>query len=183
MTRSLAFINFEEIDASVTFYLTQALFCLYVALYRLSLLRRPQRPYGTDELRHELRMKPFLGISDPSPPSFAEFQAYTTMADYSTDELLGTAAKSASAAKQGSESMSKLSEKDCFAVGSHHLWTQKVKSALKSSIATSLAVSALQKALERPGRDGSLDVSVEVPSPDKAYHEWWIVPQIKPKSS
>ncbi|KAL2759451.1 hypothetical protein ACRALDRAFT_1074260 [Sodiomyces alcalophilus JCM 7366] len=181
-TRSLTFNHYEETDASVTTYLAQALFCLYIALYRLSLLQRPQRPYGTDELRYELRMKPFLGISDPRPPSFAEFKACTTMADYSTDDLLDTAAKSAMAAKRGLEGMSRLSDKDCFAVGSHDQWTQRVKAALKSSIAAGLAVSMVQKALARPGQDGSLNVSVEVPGPEKAYHEWWIVPQIRPVS-
>ncbi|ROT43301.1 Mak10-domain-containing protein [Sodiomyces alkalinus F11] len=183
LARSLTFIHYEEVDASNTMYLAQALSCLYVALHRLSLLRRPRRPYGTDELRYELRMKPFLGISDPRPPSFAEFEACTTMAEYSTDDLLDTAAQCAMAAKKGLESMSKLSEKDCFAVGSYEQWTQRVKSALKSGIATSLAVSMVQKALARPGRDGNLNISVEVPRPEKAYHEWWIVPQVRALSA
>ena len=69
---------------------------------------------------------------------------------------------------------------EAFAVGAHAWWLVGVKNGIKSCIATSLAITAVRKAIDKAGPDGKPGVRVEIPTPDKAYHEWWIVPKIIP---
>ena len=49
---------------------------------RLDLIPIPPRPYGTDALRYELRMRPFLAAVDlPDFVQFEEFKALIEMKD------------------------------------------------------------------------------------------------------
>ncbi|TDZ23369.1 N-alpha-acetyltransferase 35, NatC auxiliary subunit [Colletotrichum orbiculare MAFF 240422] len=181
-TRTLNFIRLSLLDAAVTDSLADALSCLYTVLIRLGLVKPPPRPYGTDELRYELRMRPFAAIGLPSLPTFEEFSIGSRQSDASVPELLDLADRAIAGAKRGSEVMSKFPENEAFSVGSHDRWVQTIKNGLKSCIATGLAVSMVRKALEKNGggEGGDLQIRAEVPTPDKSYHEWWIVPRIVP---
>ncbi|KAF6838293.1 N-alpha-acetyltransferase 35, NatC auxiliary subunit [Colletotrichum musicola] len=179
-TRSLSFLRLTLIDAAVTEGLADALCCLYTALLRLGLVKPPPRPYSTDELRYELRMKPFGVIGLPSLPTFDEFTAGTLQSDVSTGDLLLLADRAIAGAKKGFEAMSKFSPAEAFSVGSHDRWVPTMKNGLKSCIAAGLAVSVIRKALDESGEGGDLKLKAEVPTPDKSYHEWWIVPRITP---
>ncbi|OLN92018.1 N-alpha-acetyltransferase 35, NatC auxiliary subunit [Colletotrichum chlorophyti] len=179
-TKSLAFLRLTLLDAAVTESLADALCCLHTAIRRLGLVKPPPRPYSTDELRYELRMKPFAVIGLPSLPSFEEFTDGTQQADATTGELLDLAERAVAGAKKGFEVMSKFPETEAFSVGSHERWLPTVKNGLKSCIATGLAVSVIRKALDKSGEGGDLKLKAEVPTPDKSYHEWWIVPRITP---
>ncbi|KAG7152761.1 hypothetical protein HYQ46_006658 [Verticillium longisporum] len=177
---SLNFIRLSLLDAAITAEMADAMSCLHTALHRLGLLRPQPRPYSTDELRYETRMKPFAVISHPALPTFAEFTAGTRQPETSTADLLRLAERGLAGSKKALEAVGRLSEAEAFSVGSHARWLPGVKGALKSCIATGLAVSVLQKALDRAGEGGDLKLRAEVPTPDKAYHEWWLVPRILP---
>ncbi|KAM0642827.1 N-alpha-acetyltransferase 35 NatC auxiliary subunit [Verticillium nonalfalfae] len=177
---SLNFIRLALLDAAITAEMADAMSCLHTALHRLGLLRPQPRPYSTDELRYETRMKPFAVISHPALPTFAEFTAGTRQPATSTADLLRLAERGLAGSKKALEAVGRLSEAEAFSVGSHARWLPGVKGALKSCIATGLAVSVLQKALDRAGEGGDLKLRAEVPTPDKAYHEWWLVPRILP---
>ncbi|KAF9877645.1 hypothetical protein CkaCkLH20_04780 [Colletotrichum karsti] len=179
-TKSLAFIRLTLLDAAVTDGLADALCCLYTVLHRLGLIKPPPRPYSTDELRYELRMKPFAVIGLPSLPTFDEFTEGTLQSDVSTGDLLALADRAIAGAKKGFEVMSKFPDTESFSVGSNDRWVATVKNGLKSCIATGLAVSVIRKALDKSGDGGDLKLKAEVPTPDKSYHEWWIVPRIIP---
>ncbi|GKT47060.1 N-alpha-acetyltransferase, 35 NatC auxiliary subunit [Colletotrichum spaethianum] len=180
-TKSLAFLRLALLDAAVTEGLSDALCCLYTVLHRLGLVKPPPRPYSTDDLRYELRMKPFAVIGLPSLPTFEEFTIGTQQADCPSADLLDLADRAIAGAKKGFEVMSKLSEAEAFSVGSHDRWLPSIKNGLKSCIATGLAVSVIRKALDKSGEGGGdLKLKAEVPTPDKSYHEWWIVPRIMP---
>lgn len=179
-TKALAFIRLNLLDAAVTCELADALCCLYAVLHRLELLKPPPRPYGTDELRYELRMKPFAVIGHPALPSFEEFTLGARQTDQSTPELLTGASRAVAGAKRGLEAISKLSAPESFSVGSHDRWLPGVKNALKSCIALGLAISALQKTTEKAGGSGAAGLRAEVPTPAKSYHDFWIVPRIVP---
>ncbi|KAL3302566.1 mak10 subunit [Colletotrichum asianum] len=179
-TKSLAFLRLTLLDAAVTEGLSDALSCLYTALHRLGLIKPPPRPYSTDELRYELRMKPFAVIGLPSLPTFEEFTIGTQQSDASIGDLLALADRAIAGAKKGFEVMSKFPETESFSVGSHDRWVPTTKNGLKSCIAAGLAVSVIRKALDKSGEGGDLKLKAEVPTPDKSYHEWWIVPRIIP---
>ncbi|KAF4340483.1 MAK10 glucose-repressible [Fusarium beomiforme] len=178
LERSLAFVRLMLLDAAVTWEMSDALSCLYTALMRLKLVKVPPRPYSNDELRFDLRMRPFAVIGLPPCPNFQEFTLGTTQPESSTTEILRYAERALKGAKQGLEALSKLSPKDSFSIGSHDKWITSKKNALKACIATGLAITTLLKATNDEAN--SLRVKAEVPTPDKCYHDWWIVPRLVP---
>ncbi|KAK4095167.1 hypothetical protein PCL_09195 [Purpureocillium lilacinum] len=181
LQKSLAHTRLSLLDAAVTWELSDALCCLYTVLGRLDLVKPPPRPYSNDDLRYDLRMKPFVAVGFPALPNFHEFTAGVTQSESSSQELLEYAERAAAGAKRGYEALSKLSAKESFSVGSHTRWAASVKGALRSTIAAGIAISSVQKALSRQtSKGGPLGIKAEVPTPDKAYHEWWIVPKIVP---
>ncbi|KAI1031705.1 hypothetical protein LB504_000666 [Fusarium proliferatum] len=178
LERSLAFIRLMLLDAAVTWELSDALSCLYTALMRLELVKVPPRPYSNDEFRFELRMRPFAVIGLPPCPGFQEFNLGTTQPESSTVDILQYAERALKGAKQGLEVLSKLSAADSFSVGSHDKWQTSKKNALKACIATGLAITAALKASKEDA--SNLKLRAEVPTPDKCYHDWWIVPRLVP---
>lgn len=182
LQRSLTYTRLSMLNAAVTWELSDALSCIYTILNRNGIIKPPQRQYSNDQLRYELRMRPFASIGLPVLPSFEEFTAGTKQPESSTKDLLEYAERAATSAKRGFETLSKYSAEDSFSVGSHEVWAASAKGALKSCIATGLAISSLQKALQKAeaNNEAGLGVTAEVPTPDKTYHEWWIVPRILP---
>ncbi|KAF4582021.1 Mak10 subunit, NatC N(alpha)-terminal acetyltransferase [Ophiocordyceps camponoti-floridani] len=180
LKRSLAQARLSLLDAAVTWELSDALCCLYAVLRRLGLVRSPPRPYSSDELRFALRMKPFAAVGFPPPPTFDEFVAGVSQPDATTADLLKYAKSAAAGAKRGFETLSRMSADESFSVGSHPRWLATVKAALKSSIATGVAISTVKKALDDQASGGGLNIRAEVPGPQEAYHDWWIVPVVMP---
>ncbi|KAK4142788.1 Mak10 subunit, NatC N-terminal acetyltransferase-domain-containing protein [Dichotomopilus funicola] len=90
--RSQAFLEHTHALTRATFSLALALSTLYTALARLGLLpslttsssplappaSSSSRPYSTDALRHEIRMKPFASVSLPDLPSHEMMVQATT---------------------------------------------------------------------------------------------------------
>lgn len=179
--RALSYSRLSMLDAAITWELSDALSCLYLVIHRLKLLKLPQRPYSSDELRYELRMKPFVSIGLPDLPSFEDFTQGTMQPGTPTDDILAYGEKALAGAKRGFEAVSKFSAEESFSVGSHDRWATSIKNGLKSCIAAGIAFSTLQKAVREAGNGGSgLKLQAEVPTPAKSYHEWWIVPRISP---
>ncbi|KAI9803933.1 MAG: hypothetical protein M1833_000214 [Piccolia ochrophora] len=73
--RTLSFLNLSLLEANATNAFAEGLFCLYTILSRSALLPEPSRPYSSDALRYELRVKPFLAISIPALVPFEEYRA------------------------------------------------------------------------------------------------------------
>ncbi|KAK7228892.1 hypothetical protein V2G26_001062 [Clonostachys chloroleuca] len=177
LERSLSFIRLSLLDAAATWELSDALSCLYTVLARLGLVKPPGRPYSNDELRYELRMKPFASIGLPELPSFEDFTAGTKQQGTSTDDILEYCDRSLMGAKRAFETMTRLPPTESFSVGSHERWLDTAKNALKSCIAAGLAVKTIQATL-RKGEKVDVKFKVEIPTPDKAYHDWWLVPKL-----
>lgn len=180
LERALAFSRVSLLDAAVTWELSDSLASLYTVLLRLKLVKVPPRPYSDDELRYEIRMKPFAPIALPELPTFEEFETGTTQPEASVDELLEYCERGMTGAKKGFEVLNKLPPDESFTVGSHEAWSASAKGGLKSCIALGLAVSSLRKAIKAHGETKDLKLKVEIPTPEHAYHEWWIVPRLVP---
>ncbi|KAG6157516.1 hypothetical protein E4U37_007270 [Claviceps purpurea] len=190
LKRSLAYTRLSLLDAAVTWELSDALCCLYTVLQRHNLIKPLPRPYSDDLLRFDLRMKPFSYIGSPALPTFEDFTHGSKQPGSSTVELLDCADRAVTSSKRGYEALSKLSAEESFSVGCHERWVEAAKKALKSCIATGVAVSTLRKAVLKTGgndNDENREVAAgaaleglaaEIPTPEKAYHEWWIVPRI-----
>ncbi|KAL1907463.1 N-alpha-acetyltransferase, non-catalitic subunit [Sporothrix stenoceras] len=194
VARSLAFLRTQMLEASVTWELADALSCLYAALHRTGLLKTPVRPYSTDELRYELRMRPFAAIGLPQLPKFEEFQKEAQQSTSSIMAILDYAEKAIGGAKKGCEALTRFTEEEAFSAHHHERWLSRTKGIHKSAIFAGLAVASLKKVVSRVEKDGgsvgngaendvgveALKLTAQVPKPDKCYHEWWIVPKVAP---
>jgi hypothetical protein len=186
--------------------LARALHTLYAVLIRNGLLTRPVRPYSSDRLRHELRMKPFLPLSVPEPLDFDEFESATSVSNATDLEALDDAHKAVSEARKSWEavlkakwvneafgSQGKVSEYQGEQAGIKSdarttlegEWTRDVKNVLKACIATSIAVGILGRTLRKsPQSAGAMkDLKIRIPEPGAkdCYHDWWLVPTITEK--
>ncbi|TQW00510.1 hypothetical protein V2A60_001589 [Cordyceps javanica] len=186
LQRALASTRLTLIDAAVTWELSDALACLHTVLARHNLVRTPARPYSNDELRYDLRMKPFAAIGLPSLPTFAEFTTGCRQPETSSEDLLAYGERALVGAKKGFEALSKLSAEDSFSVGSHERWVAGIKNGLKSCIAAGIAIKTLQKTLAdmskkasaEPLAEAVLKLAVDIPTPVNTYHPSWIVPKV-----
>ncbi|KAI0884498.1 Mak10-domain-containing protein [Annulohypoxylon maeteangense] len=182
---SLAYLRVTMLDAACTWEFADGLCCLYTALQRLNLISLPQRPYSSDTLRYDLRMKPFRGISLPALPTFDEFTRATLQPETATHDLLKYAENAVGGARKGYEALSRMSEAQTFSANTHDRWVVNIKDCLKAAIAAGVAVSTLQRALDRArSREDQvalkLGLKVEMPETGKGYHDWWIVPKLIP---
>ncbi|KAG7285570.1 hypothetical protein NEMBOFW57_010199 [Staphylotrichum longicolle] len=109
-TRSQSYLHLAHLEATTTSHLAAALSALYTALLRLKLIAPPPRPYSTDPLRYQVRMKPFAAIGLPVLPSFDHFTTAVARPDVPTTALLDGAARSAALARQGLEALGKMGE-------------------------------------------------------------------------
>ncbi|KAI1099097.1 Mak10-domain-containing protein [Jackrogersella minutella] len=187
---SLAYLRVTMLDAACTWEFADGLCCLYTALQRLNLVAVPQRPYSSDTLRYDLRMKPFRSIALPPLPTFDEFTRATLQPETTTYDLLKYAESAVGGARKGYEALSKMSETQAFSANTHDRWVGNIKNCLRAAIAAGVAVSTLQRAFERAGgkESGSvpqLGLRVEMPEvgeKGKGYHDWWIVPKLVHKT-
>ncbi|OAA67866.1 Mak10 subunit, NatC N(alpha)-terminal acetyltransferase [Niveomyces insectorum RCEF 264] len=195
-TRSLLYLRTTLLDASVVWELADALAGLYTALQRTRVLPVPARPYGADALRYKLRMRPFAAIELPALPPADAFQKHVEQADVPVTAVLANAAHAVAGAKKGCEALARCGDEEAFAVHCHGRWLASTQSVHKAAIATGLAVAALQRAADgaaaqQPaggngggggGNDDptALKLAAQVPTPDKCYHPWWIVPKLTP---
>jgi len=177
-TKSLSYLRLTMIDAAVVWELADALSCLYTALQRLGLIVPPPRPYSTDALRYDIRMKPFASTGLPELPSFEAFTGATTQPDVSTPSLLGYAERAVGGAKKGCEMLKKLNEKESFTVKSHARWVSGTVNCQKSAIATGLAISVVQRTLTNTPDGTPLKLRVDIKPPQERYHDWWTVPSV-----
>ena len=177
-TRSLSFLRTTMLDAAVTWELADALSNIYNVLHRLNLVVPPPRPYSTDELRYEIRMKPFSLIGLPELPSFQAFARATNQSEIPTSALLDYAEKAIAGAKKGYEVLAKFGEKEAFTANTHSRWLAGTKDCLKSVIFAGIAVSTLKGLTVNGPGDENVKAKVDIPTPGKCYHEWWIVPKI-----
>ena len=179
---ALCYNRLAMVEALSTWKLADALSILYLVLLRTNALKTWERPYSNDELRYELRMKPFSTIGIPPLPTFQEFNHGVNRPRATSIDLLAAAEDSLGKAKSGFELLTKLDPEESFSVGSHDRWLASAKAALKACIATGIVLSSIRKALGEAQDGGKLNIKAEIPTPDKLYHEWWIVPKILPAS-
>jgi N-alpha-acetyltransferase 35, NatC auxiliary subunit len=179
---ALAFNSLSTLEASAKSAFADALSCLFTVLNRLALLTKLPRPYSDDQMRYEVRMKPFLSIGLPELIPFPELTNLVKQPNDTTMDLLNFAAESTAAAKRALEALAKLNAEQAFCHGSHDSWVKDVKDALKACIFTNITIAAVKRGLEAAGEDGKVELKVEIPQPSTRYHVWWIVPKVVPVS-
>ncbi|KAL8944918.1 MAG: hypothetical protein Q9216_000079 [Gyalolechia sp. 2 TL-2023] len=164
---------------------------LYAVLSHFSLLaRRPElMPYNSFELRHALRMKPFMQLSIPELPSYDELVAATSVPLHSeTDngglgiegEVLSTLGISDEAAKMARKEWEAISKLDTETARYKHCgewWMASVKNIIRACIACSIAIATAKKGFQHVEPLGDV-LTVEMPEAGKLYHDFWVVPKL-----
>ncbi|KAI9815701.1 MAG: hypothetical protein M1827_002097 [Pycnora praestabilis] len=173
--KTLSFLNFSMLEATAAQGFADALSCFYTTLTRLHLLSTPPRPYSTDALRYELRMKPFLSIGLPELFPHEQFRDLVTQVDTSIAQLLEIADQAVKRARKDYDLLGKMESKTTRSVLCEGEWKKNVKDTLRACIATSIAISTVRKAVDKHG-EGKL--KVEIPPTGRGYHDWWAVPKI-----
>lgn len=139
-----------------------SLHALYTLLFRHNLLptrSSPEyKPYSSDKLRYEIRMKPFLPIALPEFIPYEDFARETSMAGYSDTMVLDRAVRASANAKKSWEELLALgptlsvsngeaSEKESGERSIDEDWKKDVKNSLRACIGTSIAVMAVKKSM------------------------------------
>lgn len=137
--------------------------------------------YSTDELRYELRMRPFQQLSVPEPLTHAEMKRISSLHTLSDAEVLSQATRLASISKKAWEEVLRDKWHSGPLLGvcevTEREWMKNIKDCMKACIGTSIALTALTRAVQL----GKMDmVNVTVPAADSAtrLHRWWTVPVI-----
>lgn len=176
-----AYSNLSTLEASANSAFADALSCLYAVLDRLGLLPKLLQPYSNDQMRYEVRMKPFLGIGLPELVPFTDLTRLVTQPNDATEDILEFAAESTGAARRALEGLVKLNAEQGFCYGAHESWVADVKNALKACIFAHITIGTVRRAVASAGEDGHVSLKVEIPPPASArYHDWWIVPKVSP---
>ncbi|KAI9803534.1 MAG: hypothetical protein M1825_001877 [Sarcosagium campestre] len=195
--KTFSILNFSLLEAQTTRCFAEALSCLYALLARLSLMPIPSRPYSTDALRYDLRMKPFFTIGLPPLVPFAEFKEHSSHRNTPTPVLLQKAQDAITQARHNFEALHKKDAVSARATLCKSEWKQRLTDGMRACISASIALAAISKLPEvkssnRAGRSGgstpahaaaaspardTSEVKVAVPESGE-YHDWWIVPTV-----
>ncbi|QDS76903.1 hypothetical protein FKW77_004092 [Venturia effusa] len=162
--------------------LASALSSLYIhATYHQLLPQTADKsPFYTPELRFELRMKPFLGITAPPTPSFNDyayamepFGSYSEVNDIGDeifDALLQAVGHQVTVAKEEFTKYKTIGPEAASHKGLEDIFNKDIGGLIWSCVATNVAVAMLKNKAK---------LSMELPKPGSRKHEWWIVPTVK----
>lgn len=177
---------------------SRALHALHTLLLRHEAIETPPRPYSSDKLRYELRMKPFLSLNVPEPVTFETFQEESSFQDLSDGEVLEEATTRIGDARRFWEEVLKagwsteLADTPELNTPSKTLkieprrgsttiegeWSRGVKNVIRACIATSISIATLKKRLEKRGELRGIKATIPVPGEKECWHDWWIVPRL-----
>lgn len=172
----------EEVE--VTILLAETLSDLYALLSHVKLIKPRSRPFADAQLVHEARMKPYLAVTDPAPPSVERFEQAQTLSGSPVDAV-SEIERRVKSTKEHLANLKNTSPQAGKYVGTEAHWKAQIKQLETTSVAIFVGASLLKRTLESSEGESSLDEKLEVsiPSPGKRYHDWWVVPQIKPKKA
>jgi hypothetical protein len=193
--RALLYCDYHIFEAGCTAGFAGVLFRLYTALSRLGQIVQTSPPYSEAKQRHEVRMKPFLSITQPKPLTFELLKVGADQPGMSLLGLLKEASICGTDTKIDHANLSKLNQVHTFSAGSHDRWVKDIKDRLKGVIMTNLAIVKVKEAVEAVGEEllpflisndadgkGILPFEVKIPKSGKRIHDFWIVPELTPLS-
>lgn len=184
------FKHFGILKATDT--LACALHRVYILLQRHGHFTKVTPTYASEELRFELRMRPFQHLSIPEPLTYEQMDRLSNLSTLSDREILEQASRLCAAAKKSWEEVVKQTwnfKPTLEDAGStptiDREWAKDVRSSLKACIGTSIAVMTLMKVYEegvKSKKSGEFlkNLKVVVPPSDDTdrFHRWWAIPKI-----
>ncbi|KAK6004217.1 hypothetical protein QM012_009067 [Aureobasidium pullulans] len=188
---SQASLAFHIAHATLTAEFASALSSVYAVLHSLHLLKHldENQVYSTNQLRHELRMKPFLPIGTPTLPSSDEMSAATNLTSKSSFAAVFATISSRLASAKAALSAWKTAPADVGNYkGCEQAFKAEVQGVLGSIVATGITVALLKKVVEESEIKTVADVDgkkEEVKSKlklemvaEKRFSSLWVVPKV-----
>ncbi|TGZ84802.1 Mak10-domain-containing protein [Ascodesmis nigricans] len=184
--RTYAWLNYLMMEGTVVHDLAAASTYLCTVMARLGLIKKPRQPYGTDELRYELRMKPFLTIGIPEVIPFEHFQIQVDMEFHDNSTLLEQARLSCADAKKHLQYLIKLDPSTARAPICEDDHKLNMSQLLRSCLGVGIAIMKLVGEVEEAGlgnatgesSEGKLD-GVVIEWVREGYHKSFPVPNVK----
>ncbi|KAH7117610.1 amino-acid N-acetyltransferase-like protein subunit Mak10 [Dendryphion nanum] len=200
-----AHITYLLHESHAIFHLSTALSRFYTLLLYTKLLPIPNRPFSSEKLRYELRMKPFLTLQPPEVPPFEDMMA--VVQPYGAYDSASATFKSATAKDSGSAwkeidtalrrareewaVVKRLGAGDARARGVEGAWGRDVQGVLASCVALGVAVVGVREGMRGGGVGANIGegeewkevgrrIKVEIPVmvTGKRYAEGWVVPRV-----
>ncbi|KAH6642587.1 amino-acid N-acetyltransferas-like protein subunit Mak10 [Boeremia exigua] len=184
-------------EATGTAALSLALARFYTIAGYCGLLPTPARPFSSESLRYELRMKPFLAVQPSEVPPFEDFHAHTQPygayaapdPGFAMDlrnegsELWAEVDGNVRAAREAFVELKRLGAGAARCAGVERVWSSEVQSLLASCVALGVAAAGVKDAVRKAGSDGdvrALGIRAEIPesAAKKRYAEGWIVVKV-----
>lgn len=176
---SVDYLTSLQKTAQITSSLAEALATFYKILMKVEIIKAPKRDFANAKLLYEARMKPFIPVINDHIPSLEEIQDYRRDVG-SVSQMCGAVDHYVKNAKGLIAEVKKMTPLQAKYVGTEVEWAKEWKQTETTCVAVSVAVSQLQRACEKFGEDG-LSKNMEC-RPEKKYHEWWVIPQLKEKA-
>lgn len=187
LDRSRSFLGSQIQLAAGNANLAEGLYSLYTYLHYLQIVPGPatsQRNYDP-KLRYELRMKPFLTLSDGFMEMYNDFESVThpfgafeqgvAHVRDKAQPVCDVAERVAKDARANFSTFRSMGARAAQAEVVKDAWDADVANMIKSTVATGLAVSVIRKAAAA----GALaNVKLELPKPGNRYHDFWVVPKL-----
>lgn len=169
-------------ETEVSLLLSEALSDLYTLLSHYGLIKPSDRPFAQAQLVHEARMKPYMAVTDPAPPSLESLKAAQTLTGDPIEAVSRVEAR-VQTIKARLAAMKQILPQAGKYLGTEARWKAEIKQLETTSVAIFVGASLLKRTLEKDaGKEGLREkLEVVIPPPEKRYHGWWVVPQIKPK--
>lgn len=173
--------------------LASTLQIIFVVLQRNGVFVASAPLYSSSDLRYEIRMKPFLGLSVPAIQAPEDHARETQVQHLSTETILERASELGNAAKKAWEELAKttwhalpLAQEPSTVAGKddgkvlQERWTTDVRNCLKASIAAGLCVLTLRKMHNHPQWwvKARRETTIARAGEKGRWHRWWVVPSV-----
>ena len=166
--------------------MASALWRLYTILTWCDIIKTPKRDFAQLQMLYDLRMKPYLCISNDSLPSLSDFEQAKQL-DGTLDNAFAEIDSDVKQAKAALAEMKQMTPEQAKHVGSEAMWKQEIKRTETTCVAIAVTTAQLARIagkhanlLETTRLDLAKVVQCSIPPPGpKRYHDWWVVPQLK----
>ena len=197
--QSLDYLHVLSANALSASALSYTLGKIYALFNTIGVIATPQRSYSSDDLRYEVRMKPFLPVGTPELPTQTEiYDATHWPSETRVSSILDSIDEQVKQAKAALGIMKAANAQEGRFLGVEGVWKKNCQSLLLSTISAGVCAAGLRVAfrkasvekigdlgLKEQGDKGrsraeALRESVKVESMEleKRYHAWWVVPRL-----
>ncbi|KAK4542706.1 hypothetical protein LTR36_006278 [Oleoguttula mirabilis] len=162
-----------------------ALWRLCGILMAVRIIEAPKRDFAQDQLLYDARMKPYLSVNNEPIPSLQDLDRARQNIK-SVEVTCKSIEMDVKEAKAHLAEVKMMSPEQAKYVGTEEQWKREMKQLETTCVAIAVQASQLMRIAGKHGKKGAQEgdslketVEASIPPPEKRYHGWWVVPQLK----